>query len=57
MIENKNLKDQISDYRIPYIDVDISGKYENTKTFVEYIYQKYYETIGIPKNRFNNSNK
>lgn len=53
---DKKLKDQIYDYRIPYIDVDISEKGENMKKFVKYIRKKYYEITGIPKNRFN-SNK
>lgn len=56
MVEDENSKGQICDYRIPYINVDISGKGENMKKFVKNIRQKYYEIIGIPKNRFN-SNK
>lgn len=57
MIGDKNSKGQTCDYRIHYIDVDISGKGKNMKKFVKYIHQKYYEITGIPKNRLNNSNK
>lgn len=55
MINMKNLKCQICDSKIPYIDVDISGKYENMKKFVKYIHHQFYETSMIPKNMLKNN--
>lgn len=55
MINMKNSNCQICYSRIPYIDVDISGKYENMKKFVKYIHQQFYKTTMIPKNMLKNN--
>lgn len=53
MITIKNSNGDICDYRIPYIDVNISEQCENFKKIVDEIRQKFIDITGIPKNKLN----
>lgn len=53
MITIKNSNRDICDYRIPYIDIDITEQCKNFKKIVDEIRQKFIDITGIPKNRLN----